>query len=69
MMRHTAFFFGKKENINSNAYRKKSQIFYKEEGMIELKYMVAQPQTSAESSEIIQAVANDAVEEAVKIYT
>lgn len=37
--------------------------------MIELKYMVAQPQTSAESSEIIQAVTNDAVEEAVKIYT
>lgn len=37
--------------------------------MIELKYMVDQPQTSAESSEIIQAIANNAVEEAVKIYT
>ncbi len=31
--------------------------------------MIDQPETSAESSVVIQAVANDAVEEAVKIYT
>ncbi len=69
IIKYSSVFFGKKENINSNAYHKKSAIFYKADGLIELKYMIDQPETSAESSVMIQAVANDAVEEAVKIYT
>ena len=50
VMKYSSFFFGKKENINTNAYRKKSAIFYKTDGLIELKYTVPQPETSAEQS-------------------
>lgn len=69
ILKQKSIFFGKKVNINNNGYRPKSAIFYKAEDLVELKYVISQPETSTERTEVLQAVADNAVEEALKIYT